>query len=38
MNRQQQQTWNARLRTMYAMPVLTLEHLQTPSLGIRIAF
>jgi TolA-binding protein/TM2 domain-containing membrane protein YozV len=38
MNRQQQQTWNARLRTAYALPVITLEHLQTPSLGIRIAF
>jgi tetratricopeptide (TPR) repeat protein len=37
-NSQQQQTWNTRLRTTYALPVVTLEHLQTPSIGIRIAF
>jgi tetratricopeptide (TPR) repeat protein len=37
-NRQQQQAENDRLRATYAPPVLTLERLQTPSLGLRIAF
>jgi outer membrane protein assembly factor BamD (BamD/ComL family) len=37
-NRQQQQAENDRLRATYAPPVLTLERLQTPGLGLRIAF
>ena len=37
-NRQQQQIWNDSLRAAYAPPMLSLEHLQLPSLGLRIAF
>jgi tetratricopeptide (TPR) repeat protein len=37
-NRQQQQIWNDGLQAAYAPPVLSLEHLQLPSLGLRIAF
>jgi tetratricopeptide (TPR) repeat protein len=37
-NRQQQRAENDRLRATYAPPVLTLERLQTPSLGLRIVF
>jgi tetratricopeptide (TPR) repeat protein len=37
-NRQQQQSWNESLRAVYAPPVLSLAHLQLPSLGLRIAF
>jgi hypothetical protein len=37
-NQQQQQVWNDHLKGTYAPPVLTLERLQTLSLGLRIAF
>jgi TolA-binding protein len=37
-NQQQQQAWDNQFKTTYALPILTLQHLQTPTLGIRIAF
>jgi tetratricopeptide (TPR) repeat protein len=37
-NQQQQQIWHNHLKETYAPPVLTLERLQTLSLGLRIAF
>jgi hypothetical protein len=38
MNSQQRQTWNSHLKTTHTLPVVTLEYLQTPSIGIRIPF
>lgn len=37
-NRDQQQTFTDRLSTTYALPPLTLTQLQTPGLGLRLAF
>ena len=37
-NRQQQQAFTDHLRATYALPVLTLQRLQAPGLGLRLTF